>query len=236
MKTKRIAVLVLSLAVVVLLSSCMATKDLVRTIEVSGSGEVVLVADVATFNIQVSELGKTTKEAQAQANMKMASILKVLRSYQIEDKDISTTGLNLRPSYKWIDNQQVLEGQVASQNLSVTLRDLPSLGVVIDELGEISGIYLNSVRFDKDDKSEALTEARQKAVEAALAKAEVYAGSAAMRVGSPITISESSVASTPYEPRAVKMMASESYDMATEIPAGTMTVRSTIYLLLELLQ
>jgi len=30
------------------------------------------------------------------------------------------------------------------------------------------------------------------------------------------------------------MMTSESYDMATEIPTGTMTVRSTINLLLEL--
>lgn len=236
MKTKRIAVLVLSLAVIVLLSSCVATEALVRTLEVSGSGEVVLTADVASFNIQVSELGKTTKEAQAQANMKMASILKVLRSHQIEDKDISTTGLNLRPSYRWIDNQQNLEGQVASQSLTVTLRDLPSLGPVIDQLGEISGITLNSVRHDKDDKSDALTEAREKAVAAALAKAEVYAKSVNMRVGSPITISESSVASSPYEPRAMKSMANESYDMATEIPAGTMTVRSTIYILLELLQ
>lgn len=234
MKTKRIAILVLSLAALVLLSSCMATKSLVRTIEVSGSGEVELTADVALFNIQVSELAKTTKEAQFKANEKMSSILKVLRAEQIEEKDIKTTALALRPSYRWVDNQQTLEGQVASQSLTVTLRNLPSLGPVIDKLGEISGISLNAVRLDKEDKSEALTAARQKAVAHALAKAEVYAKSANMRVGSPITISESSVSSAPYEPRAMKMMANESYDMATEIPVGTMTVRSTIYLLLEL--
>lgn len=234
MKNKRIAVLILSLAAVALLSSCMATQDLVRTIQVSGSGEVELTADIASFNIQVSEMGKTTKDAQALANEKMALILKTLRSNQIEDKDIQTTSLTLRPSYKWIDNTQTLEGQVASQSLSVVVRDLPSLGPVIDRLGEISGISLNSVRLDKEDKSEALLEARQKAVAAALAKADVYASSTNMEVGEPITISESSVASVPYEPRAMKMMASESYDMATEIPAGTMTVRSTIHLLLEM--
>ncbi|HKL56885.1 MAG TPA: SIMPL domain-containing protein [Sphaerochaeta sp.] len=234
MKTKRIAAIALSLAVVVLFSSCMATKDIVRTIQVSGSGEVELTADIASFNVQVSELGKTTKDAQSLANEKMASILKALRSSQIEDKDIKTTSLNLRPSYKWIDNQQVLEGQIASQSLSVIVRDLPALGAVIDKLGEISGISLNSVRLDKEDKSQALDEARQKAVAAALAKAEIYAMSTNMEVGTPITISESSVASTPYEPRAMKMMANESYDMATEIPVGTMTVRSTIHLLLEM--
>jgi len=234
MKTKRLAILVLSLSLIVLLSSCMATRDLVRTIQVSGSGEVELKADIASFSIQVSELGKTTKEAQALANGKMSSILQALRSFQIEDKDITTTALALRPSYKWVDNQQVLEGQVASQSLNVIVRDLPSLGLVIDKLGEISGITLNSILLDKDDKSEALDEAREKAVAAALAKAEVYARSAGMQVGAPISISESSVLPVPYEPRAMKMMASESYDMATEIPTGTMTVRSTINLLLEL--
>ncbi len=234
MKTKRIAVLVLSIAMVALLSSCMATQDLVRTIQVSGSGEVELTADIASFSIQVSELGKTTKEAQALANEKMSLILKTLRAQNIEDKDIKTTALTLRPSYKWIDNTQTLEGQVASQSLTVTMRDLPNLGLLIDKLGDISGISLNSVRLDKEDKGAALEEARQKAVAAALAKAEVYAKSTNMQVGEPITISESSVA-TPYEPRAMKMMASnEAYDMATEIPAGTMTVRSTISLLLEM--
>ncbi|MDD4572827.1 MAG: SIMPL domain-containing protein [Sphaerochaeta sp.] len=234
MKTKRLAILVLSLSLIVLLSSCMATRDLVRTIQVTGSGEVELEADIASFNIQVSELGKTTKEAQALANGKMSSILQALRSFQIDDKDIKTTALALRPSYKWVDNQQVLEGQVASQSLNVIVRDLPSLGLVIDKLGEISAITLNSILLDKDDKSEALDEARQKAVAAALAKAEVYARSAGMQVGAPISISESSVLPVPYEPRAMKMMVSESYDMATEIPTGTMAVRSTINLLLEL--
>ncbi|HKL60084.1 MAG TPA: SIMPL domain-containing protein [Sphaerochaeta sp.] len=233
MKTKRIAVLILSLAMVALLSSCMATEGIVRTIQVSGSGEVELTADIASFSIQVRELGKTTKEAQSMANEKMASILKALRSSQIEDKDIKTTSLDLRPSYKWVDNTQTLEGQIASQSLSVIVRDLPALGAVIDKLGEISGISLNSVRLDKEDKSEALVEARQKAVAAALEKAEIYAMSTNMEVGEPITISESSVANA-YEPRAMKMMASESYDMATEIPTGTMTVRSTINLLLEM--
>ncbi len=234
MKTKRMATLALSLALVVLLSSCMATQGLVRTIEVSGSGEVELVADIASFTIQVSELGKTTKEALSLANGKMSSVLKTLRASKIEDKDIKTTALALRPSYKWIDNVQVLEGQVAAQSLAVIVRDLSSLGLVIDSLGEISGITLNAVRLDKEDKSEALVEARQKAVASALEKAEVYAKSADMQVGSPITISESSVSSSPYEIRAVKMMANESYDMSTEIPAGTMMVRSTIHLLLEM--
>lgn len=235
MKQKRIAVLGMLVAVMLLLTSCMSAKDLVRTIEVSATGEVILTPDIASFSIQVSELGKTTSEAQAFANEKMAQLLTIMRENGVEQKDIKTTMLNLRPSYQWIEGKQFLEGQVASQSLSVTLRNLDKLGSLIDRLGEVSGIYLNSVMLDKEDKSVALEQARQQAVQKALAKAELYAKGAQMQMGKPITISEYSTASNPYNTRMKVAMASESaYDMATEIPAGTMTVTSTVSMVLEM--
>lgn len=235
MKQKRIAVFGLLVAVVLLLTSCMSSKDLVRTIEVSATGEVMLTPDIASFSIQVSELGKTTSEAQAFANEKMAQLLSIMRENGVEEKDIKTTMLNLRPSYQWIEGKQFLEGQVASQSLSVTLRNLDKLGSMIDQLGEVSGIYLNSVMLDKEDKSVGLEQARQQAVQKALAKAELYAQGAQMQVGKPITISEYTAASNPYNTRMKVAMASESaYDMATEIPAGTMTVTSTVSMVLEM--
>lgn len=235
MKQKRIAVLGLLVAVVLLLTSCMSNKDLVRTIEVSATGEILLTPDIASFSIQVSELGKTTSEAQAFANVKMAQLLSIMRENGVEEKDIKTTMLNLRPNYQWIEGKQFLEGQVASQSLSVTLRNLDKLGSMIDQLGEVSGIYLNSVMLDKEDKSVGLEQARQQAVQKALAKAELYAQGAQMQVGKPITISEYAAASNPYNTRMKVAMASESaYDMATEIPAGTMTVTSTVSMVLEM--
>jgi len=235
MKQKHFAVIGLLVAIALLFSSCMSNKDLVRTIEVSATGEVILVPDIASFSIQVSELGKTTSEAQAFANEKMARLLSVMRANGIEEKDIKTTMLNLRPSYQWIEGKQYLEGQIASQTLSVTLRKLENLGSLIDQLGEVSGILLNSVMLDKEDKSVGLEEARQQAVQKALSKAELYAKEARMQVGRPITISEYSTASNPYNTRQKMAMASEAaYDMATEIPAGTMTVTSTVSMVLEM--
>jgi len=130
MKQKHFAVIGLLVAIALLFSSCMSNKDLVRTIEVSATGEVTLVPDIASFSIQVSELGKTTSEAQAFANEKMARLLSVMRANGIEEKDIKTTMLNLRPSYQWIEGKQYLEGQIASQTLSVTLRKLENLGTL----------------------------------------------------------------------------------------------------------
>ncbi|HCU31049.1 MAG TPA: hypothetical protein DIC57_12135, partial [Sphaerochaeta sp.] len=83
MKQKHFAVIGLLVAIALLFSSCMSNKDLVRTIEVSATGEVTLVPDIASFSIQVSELGKTTSEAQAFANEKIGfmwnSVVKELK-------------------------------------------------------------------------------------------------------------------------------------------------------------
>jgi uncharacterized protein YggE len=106
MKQKRIVVIGVLIAIVVLLSSCMSNKDLVRTIEVSATGEVTLTPDIASFSIQVSELGKTTSEAQNFANEKMAQLLSIMRRTGLRE-GIKTTMLNHRPSYQWIEGSSI---------------------------------------------------------------------------------------------------------------------------------
>ncbi|WP_320128336.1 SIMPL domain-containing protein [uncultured Sphaerochaeta sp.] len=236
-KIRQVSFLALALATLLLFSSCLSSRQqnsVVRTIEVTGTSEVVLQPDIASFSIQVQEQAPTTGEAQALANAKMAELLAVLRKNGVADKDITTTGLTLRPNYDWIDQKQVLSGQLASQSLSVTLRNLASIGTVIDQLGQVSSIQLDSVRFDKEDKTSSIQEARKKAVDDAFAKAEMYATSSFMKVGKPVSISESSFASNGYSVRAKTMLASESLAMGTEVPTGSLTVSASISMVFEM--
>ena len=237
MKQKRTIATILLIGMVALaMISCTSAQSLVRTIEVSGTGEVTLEPDIATFAIQVSEKGETTKEAQREANGKMSVLLSTLRANGIAEKDLKTTAITLRPSYIWVENKQVLDGQVAAQSLSVTVRDLAKLGSIIDELATVSNISLNSIVLDKEDKREGMEEARRLAVANARAKADLYAREAGMEVSNVVTISEYSSVSNPYNPRMkVMAMASEAaYDMATEIPAGTLTLTATLSVVFEM--
>jgi len=237
MKQKTTIATILLIALVSLtMIGCASAQALVRTIEVSGTGEVTLEPDIATFSIQVSEKGETTKEAQRAANEKMGVLLSVLRANGTAEKDLKTTAITLRPSYIWVENKQVLEAQVAAQTLSVTVRDLAKLGTIIDELATVSNISLNSIVLDKEDKREGMEEARRLAVANARAKADLYAREAGMEVSNVVTISEYSTASNPYNPRMkVMAMASEAaYDMATEIPAGTLTLTATLSVVFEM--
>ncbi len=237
MKQKTTIATILLIAMVAFaMISCTSAQSLVRTIEVSGAGEVTLEPDIATFSIQVSEKGETTKEAQQEANGKMSVLLAVLRANGIAEKDLKTTAITLRPSYIWVENKQVLEAQVAAQSLSVTVRDLTKLGSVIDELATVSNISLNSIVLDKEDKREGMAEARRLAVANARTKADLYAQESGTVVSNVVTISEYSTASNPYNPRMkVMAMASEAaYDMATEIPAGTLTLTATLSVVFEM--
>ncbi len=231
---KKYVVITITLIAILALTGCQSMgNSLTRTIEVSGTATVTVEPDIASFSIQVSEKADTTSEAQQKANVKLNTLLTTLKDANVQDKDLKTTMVSLRPNYEYIDNKQVLTGQVASQTVSVTVRDLKNLGSIIDSLGQVSGITLNSISFDKEDKREAQSEARDMALANALSKAEQYARQVNMSTTSPITISEYSVASNPYNPRMMSMAAS-AYDMATEISPGTLTITSTVSLVMEM--
>jgi len=226
--------IIMTLIAILAFTGCQSTTgSITRTIEVSGTASVTVEPDIASFSIQVSEKADTTSEAQQRANQKMHALLSTLREANVEEKDLKTTMVNLWPNYEYIDNRQVITGQVASQSVHVTVRNLSALGSIIDSLGQVSGITLNSISFDREDKSAAESEAREKALAKALSKAEQYAGQVNMRTTLPITISEYSVASNPYNPR-MKGMAFESYDMATEISPGMLTITSTVSVVVEM--
>lgn len=244
-KNKVLSLVVVTMVVLALATGCSTlgqTSDMVRTISVSGTGSVKLTPDIASFSVAVSELADTTAEAQAAVNAKMATLLGIIRAAGIDEKDISTTSLTFRPEYNWIDGKQELQGQRASQRLSVTIRGIDSndkkLSSLIDQLGTVSGIEFTSVTFDRADKVAAYNEARELAVKKAEDKATRYASSSGMELGKPVSISESSQTNTPmYRTTGNIMMAEAAYDSvaySTELPTGEIEVSVTIYLVYEM--
>lgn len=250
-RTSISVVLLISVAIVLTLAGCATApqqssveESLVRTISVSGTGTVKVTPDIATFSVGVSESAQTTAEAQQMVNQKMTQILDILKKNGIEAKDMSTNYLTLRPEYNWEDGKQILIGQRASQQVSVTLRgldkDSKKLSTLVDQLGVVTGIEFSSVRFDLQDKSQAYDEARELAVRKAVDKADVYAQSASMAVGTPLSISEQNDVSYGYArntylaaPKAM-MMEAGSADSSSELPSGELEISCTVYMMFEM--
>ena len=206
-----------------------------RTITVTGSGSVQVVPDIATFSVLVEETRPTTALALSDANAKVAQVLSVLKGKGIESKDISTQSVRLSPSYEWRNNTQVLVGQSCRQSISVKVKDLEALGPVVDALGMVDGISLQSLSFDKEDKQEAYRQAREDAVRDAYDKAKAYADPLSLEVGKARSVVEGDGSFLEGRPvyKQMALMESASAD-STIIERGTLEVDSHATIVFEL--
>jgi hypothetical protein len=75
---------------------------------VIGEGKAKVQPDTLTINLSISELGKTTKEAQTKANEKASQIQSILEKAGVKKENIQTANLNVYPEYNRSNNTQTI--------------------------------------------------------------------------------------------------------------------------------
>jgi hypothetical protein len=214
-----------------------STLPTIRTISVSGSGSVNATPDISTLSVQISETEDTSSEALQAMNEKMSSVLKICDIFEVQEKDRRTNSINLRTDYDWIDSKQVVNGQVASQSISIKLRDIDNLGPIIDELSKINKIIIGSISFSKENTDAEASQARILAVEDAYQKALEIAKAAGMFLKCPITINNTS---SPVNYNYPTMMKSSSMEVAydnrsTQAPTGEVKITGQVIIMYEMI-
>jgi uncharacterized protein YggE len=170
----------------------------VQTITVVGQGSVSTEPDIARVSIGMETSAETVAEAVAENEVKMASILAALEGIGIPEKDIQTTHYSIsferypEPLPRAVGDE---EGQPAPQYrvsnmVNVTIRNLDSVGEVLDAVIEAGANNIWGVSFGLEDEVAAQAEARSEAVEDALARAEALAELNGVELGSVMSISE----------------------------------------------
>ena len=114
---------------------------------------------------------------------KMNAIVDVLDDQGIEEKNIRTQNLSLRPSYDYDEGRRIDRGFEASQNLSVKIRDLEKISSVIGAVVSKGSNQIGGVNFTIDDPEFLRENAREKAIEKAREKAKVLASQLGMSLG-----------------------------------------------------
>lgn len=97
-------------------------QGITNTINVAGDGKSYASPDTLTINASVSELGKTTKEAQDQMDTKITKLKEVLASFSIPKEKLQTTNLNINPEYDRSNNQRKTLGYRAQQSVSIEIQ------------------------------------------------------------------------------------------------------------------
>lgn len=200
---------VISLALVLSLvgfSGCTAGPTEFGTIDISsqqegiwvnGEGKVVAIPNLATLYLGVEAQADTVAEAQSQAAEAMANVMTALTDNGVAEKDIQTQYFNINQVTRWDsdNNEEIVTGYRVTNMVTAKIRDMDEVGATIDAVAAAGGdlVRISNISFSVDDPTPYYEEARQKAMDDAMAKAEQLAELAGIELGKPTYISEGTI-------------------------------------------
>jgi len=184
---KKMLFLSMFVLLAVILSSCSAVgvndKSL-RTMSVSGRGEVYLIPDIAYINIGTRSEALDVATALADNNKQAKSISSVLSEKGIDPLDIQTTAFNVYPYQNYgMDGQPMEMKYVVENTVNVKVRDLNRLGEILDAVVRSGANQINGISFDIEDRKQAESEARRLAIQDATEKAQELSSLAGISLG-----------------------------------------------------
>ncbi len=208
-------------------------------IHVSGQGKASIEPDLAILNLGVETRGATVSEAREEAATAMEAVMGALEEADVAENDIQTRRFNIRADHEWQEvtengirtSKSVLVGYRVNNTLIVKVRDLDSVGTVIDDTAEAGGdaIRFDGLNFTAEDLSPVMTQLREDAVNDAKSKAQHFADLAEVGLGQLIFISDGTVArplSRVYAESAASAFQLQAYD--TGISRGELDVTMSV--------
>ncbi|MFA6257974.1 MAG: SIMPL domain-containing protein [Candidatus Paceibacterota bacterium] len=227
-----------------------------NTISFSGHGEVTAVPDIANVYFTISKDDKTVKDAQAGVAVIEKKALDLLKAKGVADKDIQTTNASFNPRYEFRNTvcpqsapsnsgtvsssffcppgQQVLAGYTASESITVKIRNIDTVGDIMQGLGTTGVSDLNGPNFAIDKEDTLKAEARKKAIDDAKAKAKVLAKDLGVRLVKITSFSESGNFPIMYATNAVMKDSVEVAPAPAVIPKGENTISSDVTITYEI--
>jgi uncharacterized protein YggE len=205
-------------------------------LDISATGEVTRVPDLAIISAGVQTLQPTASAAIEENAARMERVRAALKRAGIDDKDIQTSTISLNPEYQYDQNKPPrLTGYRATNTVNVKFRDLKRSGAILDALVAEGSNQISGPNLTIDKPEAAYDEARVKAIAAGRARAELYARALGKRVVRLLTVSESGGYQMP-----PPMPVAYARDMAaqavakTEIDPGTQQLQVTLSMSFEL--
>ncbi len=209
-----------------LVVSCFALgedRPQLKTVRVTGTAEVKVVPDRAVIEIGVEKESPSASQAKTAESAASRKILAALRAGGVDEKDIQTTYLVLRPSVRY-EKKVRIPFFVAEQRLAVTVRDLSKLDQLLQSLVRAGGNRIDSIQYETSDLRKYRDQARDLAVKAAREKAQALAAALGQEIGKAQYIEEA-----PPDLYSNAMQNSVSYrDLGPQYIASTAAGRSSI--------
>lgn len=192
------------------------TATTTNTISFSGEGKVSAVPDIAVVSFSILTEATTSKKAQDDNSVKSKKVVDFLKSQDIEDKDIKTSGYNVYPQYsyprplplgaevqsypaqgssgvvypEYYDGNPKITGYQVNQSFEIKIRDLKKVSAVLDGLVTAGANQVNNLGFKVDNEEKLKEQARELAIKDAKEKADALKKQLGIRLGKIVNYNE----------------------------------------------
>ena len=197
---RTVAALATALAVVVVITGCsqptpqvnVSTGAQTTGVSVSGTGSVTGTPDTVTVSIAVAVTADDVATAVGDNARTTERVIAAIRDAGVAEADVQTTSYSLTPEYDYTDSGRRPLGYRATNQVTVTVRDVTAAGQVIDDAVAAGGdaTEVSNIGFDLENDDEALAQARQQAFDDARRKAEQFASLAGRTLGEVVSVEE----------------------------------------------
>jgi len=180
-------------------------------ISVSGEAAVTMEPDVAYISLGVETHDDSPLQAQTRNSSTMSDVIAAIRSMGIDESDIQTTHFFMHPLQDWSDGHGRIVGHQVSNIITVTVRDIDTVGAVLSAATEAGANMSSNVSFGLLDSDAAYNRALAQAIADATAKARTIAQALGHSLGDVLHVSEmGSMGAIPSFPMGRGMMAFDS--------------------------
>jgi len=165
-------------------------------VAVTGTATIRSDPDQATVTLGVQTAAQSAEAAMRDNANEMTDVIAAIGRAGVAEDDIATAWINLYPRYD--DSGTVVIGDTAENQVNAIVRNMDSIGAVIDAAVEAGANLTNGISFGLSDTNRGLDDALQEAVADARSKAEVLAEAGGAQLGAVVQISEGSTPSPVY--------------------------------------
>ena len=170
-------------------------------IHVVGQATVKTAPDIAQAQLGVQTFAVSLDEAIAENNSRADAVMAAMSASGVAAADIQTQAFNVQPQrdYRKEDGIGEIVGYWVNNTVAVTLRDLTTVGDVLQAAIVAGANSVHSLVFTLDDFESVRSQARVAAMEDARQRAESLAQAAGVELGKPVRIDEANYGGAVYQ-------------------------------------
>ena len=165
-----------------------------RTITVSGTGEVFVKPDRIQLSMSLEAMNPDYEAVMQEMNGKLAALQKACVQCRFKKDELKTESLQIRTEYEGVrdehgDYRQEFKGYAGSQSLSLEMPlDMARLAKVLAAVGKTGAKPVLSIRFTAVDTEDARKALLKQMADNARRKAEGLAEASGVKVGDLVSI------------------------------------------------